>query len=169
MKKLNFLLTALMSAVIVFNAQAGSKKKADKDTEKWRYEIEYAKTGNNGMLMVKVWSYSKKPSTAIEQCKKNAVHGVIFKGYTASGTGTVSQRPLAKGADAMTQHQEFFDAFFADGGPYMNYISAALDGNTSVHKVGKEYKAGVVITVDKDRLRNDLEAANIIKGLTSGF
>ena len=37
-------------------------------------------------------------------------------------------------------------------------------------KVGKnEYKVGVVISVSKDLLRKDLEAAGIIKGLGAGF
>jgi len=36
-------------------------------------------------------------------------------------------------------------------------------------KVGKEYKIGVVVSVSKDQLRKDLEAAGIIKGLSSGF
>lgn len=171
MEKFKILLAVVMSTAIVFgaDAQARAKRKANENTAAWRYEIEYAKTGAGNMLVVKVWSYAKKPAVAIEQCKKNAVHGVIFKGYTSSETGTISQKPLAKEPDVMTRHQPFFEEFFADGGPYMKYVSATADGNTSVVKAGKEYKAGVVVTVNKDQLRTDLEQAGIIKSLTSGF
>jgi hypothetical protein len=169
MKKLNILLAVVMSVAVVFSADAAKKKKADKDTNQFRYEIEYSKTGGNGMQMVKVWSYSKKPRIALEQCKKNAVHGILFKGYTTAETGGISQRPLLKDADVLNQYKEFFDEFFADGGPYMKYVSAVADGSTTVRKVGKEYKTGVVVTVNKEQLREDMEAAGMIKGLTTGF
>jgi GTP-sensing pleiotropic transcriptional regulator CodY len=35
--------------------------------------------------------------------------------------------------------------------------------------VGKEYKVGVTVSVSKDQLRKDLEAAGVIKSLGSGF
>ena len=171
MKNLTFLLAALTLMAVFFGTQtvnAAAKKKANKDTAAWRYEIEYARTGGQGMLVVKVWSYAKKPAVAIEQGKKNAVHGVIFKGYTSTGGGTVSQRPLVKEPDAANQHSDFFNEFFADGGPYMMYVSG-VEGNVETRKVGKEYKVGVVVTVNKDSLRDALEKAGIIKGLAAGF
>ena len=36
-------------------------------------------------------------------------------------------------------------------------------------KVGKEYKIGVVVSVNVGSLRKDLETAGIIKGLGAGF
>jgi hypothetical protein len=36
-------------------------------------------------------------------------------------------------------------------------------------KVGKEYKVGVVVSVNIELLRKDLEAAGIIRALNSGF
>lgn len=38
-----------------------------------------------------------------------------------------------------------------------------------VIKIGKEYKVGVVISVNVAMLRKDLEDAGIIKGLSNGF
>ncbi len=171
MKKFTFLLAALALVAMVLGTQtealAGPKKKANKDTAAWRYEIEYAKTGANGMLMVKVWSYSKKAAQATEQCKKNAVHGVVFKGYASAGTGTISGRALVQSPDAATQHGAFFDEFFADGGPYMKYVSAT--SQPEIRKMKGQYKVGVTVTVNKDALRRDLEQARIIRSLDSGF
>ncbi len=79
--KTKFILLAV-SFVLCLPVFAGSKKKADKDTEHFRYEIECAGNGAQGTYLVKVYSYSKKPNVAAEQCKKNAVHGIIFKGYS---------------------------------------------------------------------------------------
>ncbi|MDR2890938.1 MAG: hypothetical protein LBV18_04970 [Alistipes sp.] len=172
MKKIAILLTLAATVAVVFGAQGQrrAQRRADEATAAWKYEIEYARTGGNNMLLVKVWSYAEKPEIATSQATKNAVHGVLFKGYTSSGAGTISQRPLVQEPDAATRHQAFFDEFFGEGGDYMKYVSATVDGSTSVVKVGKkEYKAGVVVTVNKDLLRSDLEAAGIIRGLGSGF
>ena len=98
------------------------QKKADKETSQFRYEIECAGNAVQGTYLVKVWSYSKKASVAENQCRKNAVHGVIFKGY-GGGQGCVSQHPLANQPGVETQFKEYFDSFFAEGGEFQKYAS----------------------------------------------
>ena len=54
----------------------------------------------------------------------------------------------------------------------MKFVSVSGDGSVASEdrmKVGKEYKVGVVVSVMYDLLRKDLEAAGIIRGLSSGF
>ncbi len=149
-----------------------AKQKANKDTEAWRYEIEGAGgVGSEGTYLIKVWSYSKKPKIAIEQAKKNAIHGVIFKGF-AGAKGDPSQKPLASNPSIEDEKADFFNDFFADGGKYMKYVGVVGNGDINagdVIKIGKEYKIGVIVSVQKDYLRKDLEAAGVIKGLSSGF
>ena len=65
------LFLGMLCVTSLVSAQA--RKKADKDTEEWRYEIEVVQTGTQGTYLIKVWSYSKKADVAIEQAKKNAV------------------------------------------------------------------------------------------------
>lgn len=168
MKKTVLFALLLISAI----SFAQAKKKADQATEEWRYEIECAGIGTDGTYLIKVWSYSKKGSVAISQAKKNAIHGIIFKGFTGSGQGCNSQKPLVSNPNLEEEKEEFFKVFFEDGGKYMKFVNASSDGNVDAAdrmKVGKEYKIGVVVSVMKDALRKDLEAAGIIKGLSSGF
>lgn len=149
----------------------GQKRKANKDTESWRYEIECTGIGTEGTYLVKVWSYSKNGSVAIEQAKKNAVHGVIFKGFSG-GQGCATQRAMASNPNIETEKQDFFKLFFADQGNYMKYVNVSSDGNIAAKdrmRVGKEYKIGVIVSVMKDALRKDLEAAGVIRSLSSGF
>jgi hypothetical protein len=163
------ILIFMLGYAVTANAQAG--KKADNDTEEWRYDIECVSVGASGSYQIKVWSYSKKSTVAINQAKKNAVHGIIFKGFTGTGAGC-TQKPLASSPDIEQQKSEFFKDFFADGGKYMQFVTSASEGEIAagdVVKVGKEYKIGVVVSVYKDQLRKDLEAAGIIKGLSDGF
>lgn len=165
MKKL-FLLSIVLGCFCLNTAAKGPKqKKADADTDKFRYELEYVKTAGTGMVNVKVWSYSKRPSIAAEQDKKNAVHGVIFKGFAGNGS---TQYPLVKDPAALSDHAEFFDAFFADGGEYRRYVSNVV-GPVETMKIGKEYKIATEVTVNKNLLRQHLEKANIIRSLNSGF
>jgi hypothetical protein len=99
------------------------------------------------------------------------VHGVIFKGFTGAGAGC-TQKPLASSPSIEEEKAEFFENFFMDGGKYMKFVSVTGDGSVAAEdrmKVGKEYKIGVIVSVSKDLLRSDLEAAGIIKGLSSGF
>ncbi len=161
-----FLLSLLVVALCM-PVWAGAKKKADKDTNQFRYEIECAGNAIQGTYLVKVWTYSRKAAVAENQCRKNAVHGVIFKGY-GGGQGCVSQRPMANTPGVETQYSEYFNRFFADGGEFQKYASI-MPGTTETVKVGKEYKVGVVVSIRKDDLRRALEAVGIIKGLNNGF
>ncbi len=161
------ILLSLLLVALCMPVMAGAKKKADKDTNQFRYEIECAGNAIQGTYLVKVWTYSRKASVAENQCRKNAVHGVIFKGY-GGGQGCVSQRPMANTPGIETQYRDYFDSFFAEGGEFQKYASI-MPGTTEVVKVGNEYKVGVVVSIRKDDLRRALEAAGIIKGLNSGF
>ena len=162
------ILLSLLAVAFCLPMMAGIRQnQANRDTNKFRYEIECAGNAIQGTYLVKVWSYSKKQSVAENQCRKNAVHGVIFKGY-GGGQGCVSQRPMANDPGVEAQYKEYFDSFFADGGEFQKYASI-IGGTTESVKVGREYKVGVVVSVRKDDLRKALEAAGIIRSLNSGF
>ncbi len=171
-KQFKFLLIfSVITSLFSSNIFAQASKKADIDTREWRYEIEAVNTGVTGTYLVKAWSYSKKPDVAIEQAKKNAVHGVIFKGITGH-SGVSGQGPLATNPNIEQEKKDFFDAFFADGGKYMKFVSSSNDGAIEaedIMKIGKEYKVGVILSVNAALLRKDLESAGIIKSLSSGF
>lgn len=164
--------SVLLSVILLMSVFAiAQKRKANADTNNWRYEIEAVGVGSQGSYLIKVWSYSKKPVVAIEQAKKNAVHGIIFKGYV--GAGRVSgQKPLSSNPNIEVEHADFFKEFFADGGKYMKYVNITNDGSVAAEdrlKIGKEYKIGVIVSVNVAELRKDLENAGIIRGLNSGF
>lgn len=169
LKKTSLLFLIMIGFSLAVNAQA--KKKANKDTEAWRYEIEAVGTGVQGTYQIKVWSYSKKPDVAIEQAKKNAVHGIIFKGF-AGKQGVTGQNALTSNVNLEEEKADFFESFFSDGGKYMKFVTTSNDGAVAAEdrmKIGKEYKVGVVVSVNVSALRKDLEDAGIIKSLGSGF
>lgn len=170
--KTGLLTLILVSFSLTSNAQLNKQKKANKDTEAWKYEIECVGIGKPGTKLIKVWSYSKNAKVATGQAKKNAVHGIIFQGYAGGGQGCTSQKPLVSDPSIEHQKKEFFEEFFADGGKYMKFVSHSGDATPEVMGVklkGYKYKVGVVVTVNSNALRKDLEAAGIVRGLSSGF
>lgn len=161
----------LLAALVLMGALAGvnakTPTKSEKAMQQFKYDIECAGNGVQGTYLVRVWTYSKKMKDAQEACPRNAVHGVVFKGF-ASGDGCVGQRPLAAGAGAELENEDYFRLFFSDGGEYRKYVSV-VPGTEEITKVGREYKVGVVVSIQKDELRKALEAAGVIKSLNYGF
>lgn len=161
------IISAAMAIMLSFGSCA-SKSSMNKDTNRFRYDIECAGTGASGTYLVKVWSYSTDRKKAAQQAMKNAVHGVIFKGING-GNGCASQRALAANPGVEIEYQEYFNRFFNDdNGEYNKYASSTGAAPEEI-KVNNEYKVGVVVVVHKDALRQALEAAGVIKGLNYGF
>lgn len=162
----------ILMMLVLFSFQAFAQDgKNDKNTREWKYEIECAGVAKEGGYLVRVFSFEKTRKLVMEQAKKNAVHGVLFKGFIGNANcGT--QKPLVKNPNAEAENEAFFNNFFMDGGKYMKYVTLSTDGNVDANdivKVGKEYKLGIIVTVAKDALRKDLEAAGIIKSFSSMF
>lgn len=166
------LITLLALTIAATSVMGQARRKADKDTERWRYEVEVVEESVQGSYLIKIWSYSKRPQVAFEQAKKNAVHAIVFKGY-APKSGIKGQKPLALDPSTELDHEAFFKDFFADNGKYMKYVTLTTDGAIApgdIMKAGKkEYKVGIVVSVNKDALRKYLESEKVIRGLSSGF
>jgi len=167
------LMAFAMLAISPAFGQRRAKKLADKDMKNWRYEIECVNVGSDGSYIIKVFSFSKNKNVAIDQASKNAVHGIIFRGIPQNEVGCVSQPPLARHPNAQEKNREFFDDFFGKDGEYQRFVTLTTNGAVAPEdrlKVGKkEYKIGVIVSVDVSSLRKTLEAAGVIKGLSSGF
>ena len=162
MKKIiPFLLFACISFLVT--GCGASKNLAKTETGKFQYEIEGVNNGTQGSYLVKVWTYSSTKYANIEECKKNAVHGVIFKGYAGSAQ-VRPQKPLVREAGAEMAHADYFDTFFANGGEYNKYVTVT-QGTQEIVKVGQTYKVGLIVSVSKDQLRRALETAGVVKSL----
>jgi len=165
MKRLSICLLAFAFMLGVTPVWGGAQKKADKATEQWRYEIEEInKTSKQGTVTFKVWSYSKKENVAVSQASKNAVHGILFKGYG-------SHAPMVSPA-AEAQNEAFFEEFFKEGGGYRRFVQTTNNGAPLAGdriKVGKEWKVGIVVIISETQLRKYLEQQGIISKLGGMF
>ena len=131
------------------------------------YEIECAGAASQGSQLVRVWVLGNDRDVNIDLIKRYAVHGVIFKGY-AGGNGCTPQKPMVTNPAIEQQRDNFFSPFFNTDRAYNKYATQV--GNTLERiQEGKDYKIGAVISVSKDMLRRDLEAAGVLRGLSGGF
>jgi len=129
----------------------------------YNYEVQHV-ASSEGTETLKVYSYAKTEKEGIEQGKLNAIRAIIFKGIP----GADFQKPLVAEMGAEEKYKSYFNEFLKPGGKYLKFI--ALSSNSiEVFKSDKMQKVGVTLTIQKDNLRKELEAANIIKTLTNGF
>lgn len=156
---LSKVLILLMVMMLPMGIQAKEK------SEKLNYDIEGAGTGQQGTYLVKVTVIGSKKIEE-ELVRRCAVHGVLFRGFQST-ENRQSQRPLAGSAANEAEHVEFYNEFFAKNGAAKNYASC-ISSQTAV-KSGKEYRVTVTVSVMKDQLLRDLQAAGVIRSLNSGF
>lgn len=158
---MKIVLIALLCFLLPFSAEAKKEKPL-------KYDIECAGTGGEGTYLVKVTVYaSGRNQVTDDMLRKGAVHGVIFRGFKGQ-EGCISQKALAKSPTVEQEKADFFSTFFEANGQYMTY-ALMVKGSIETVKVAKEYATSAIVSVSKDLLRQDLEKAGIIRGLSSAF
>lgn len=168
-----YMLFVLMLVVPALGfAQKKKQKEANEATMQWRYEIEVVAQGKSGTVLIKVWNYSSRVDIAQKQAAKNAVHAVMFKGVPAY-ENVPALDALVSDYKVEETNKDFFDDFFKDGGEYMRYVTLTNNGMPAAGDVvkmsKKEYKVGVVVSVERDRLEQMLKDRGILKKLSSFF
>lgn len=170
MRKLFVLL--LIGAAISVSAQSKNKGREAAGYTAQNYEITCIGVGNEGTKLIAVYGYGPDHDRATYEAKRNAIHGIIFKGTEVNSGGCMGVKALAQSPSLETERRDFFEKFFADGGQYLNYVSLSADARAqrTVTKIDKKtYKAGIAVAIRYDALRKDLESAGIIKKLSAGF
>ncbi len=134
----------------------------------YQYEMVCQGVGLQGSNLVKVYSYGRTAKKAIENVKKDAVHGILFKGIV--GGNGCSRQPAIVSNQAHNENKAFFEEFFK--GEYLRFVHLSSNGTVSAKdrlKVGNQYKVGVIVSVNKRDLRKYLEEQKVIKKLGSIF
>lgn len=129
-----------------------------------KYDITGAGSGNEGMVLVKVFVYDKSASD--EDLKRAAVHGVVFRGCTGNNSGAM--QPAMTSPETEASHAEYCAEFFAPDGECQNYATI-IAGSYERVKTQKGYKCGAIVQVNKRSLRRTLEKAGVVRSLSSGF
>ena len=174
MKKALVFTLLLLLTINCLSAQ-GKKKDKKKSKEKanneWVYEIETKGVGEGGTYMIKVSDYFKSPKDPyLDKLKRDAVHCIIYKGIPA-GNGSIKQPALIQENNKIEGGESFLEPFLADGGAAASFVNSVSQGSTEIIKIKKtkQYKISIVLSVSKDKLRDELIKSNVIKPLDNNF
>jgi hypothetical protein len=168
MKKLNLFfamvfLFSLSNSSFAQNIKKEYKKLWASDAS---YEVTVVGIGTDGTKLLKVWGYEKKAEMAKIEAKKNAVAACLFKG--AVGDREKIVKAIVPDPNMADAHQTYFDKFFETGGNYLNYVGITTDASgADIVKMDKGYKVGVIVSVNYDKLREEMERQGIVKKLSN--
>ena len=121
----------------------------------------------DGTQTVKAYGNGRHRWDAIEQARKNAVRDVIFNGLR-EGKQECEQRPLVAEVNAREKYEKYFNTFFADEGPYKNFVST--EDERLAQRVRRDKSRGresvshaFIVRVLRPQLREKLIADGILK------
>ena len=133
----------------------------------YTFECECMGVEADGSETILAWGNGRNRFDAVEQAKKNAVLDIIFKGINR-GRGDCNKRPLVGEVNAKTKYESYFNKFFADDGPYKEFVSN--DDERLADKLDRDKQKGrksrsmsVVVRVERAKLRERLIRDNILK------
>ena len=167
MKKLNLFLVFIFMVSITNSSFAQVRKEFKKLwASDMSYEVAVVGIGADGTKLLKVWGYDKKKDLAKIDAKKNAVAACLFKG--AHGSREKNVKPIIPDSRTAGDHEAYFDKFFETGGQYLQYVGLTNDATgKDIVKMKKGYKVGVVVSVNYDALRKEMERQGIVKKLST--
>lgn len=162
--KTNLLLSIVIGTTLVVGCRTAQNKTAGF----YSYKTECLGSEMDGSQTVKTWGDGRNRVDAIEQAKKNGVRDVIFKGISEGKAGC-DIKPLVSEVNAQEKYEMYFNKFFADGGPYKDFITFE-DGNdahievlTSRQKAGSQETYRVIIRIQKAKLKQQLIKDGILQ------
>jgi len=158
MKNIILSLVILVASIFVSSCSNPQRKIAGN----YAYESECLGVELDGSQTLGVWGSGRNRTDAIEQAKKNGVRDVLFKGIRA-GKSECNIKPVLSEVNVQEKNEDYFNKFFADGGPYTQFISNKDGSDLHIEVIKNRKQAGsqetyrVIIRV----LRAELKAKMI--------
>jgi len=158
MKKSTIILGAILSVALVSTILTSCGSTQMKGAGNYTYETECMGVEGDGSQTVKGWGSGRNREDAVEQAKKNGVRDVLFKGIR-NGKQECNQKPVLFEVNIQEKKEDYFNAFFADQGPYKEFITGedGSDLHPSVvanrKKAGDQVTYGVIIRVQRAKLK----------------
>jgi hypothetical protein len=163
----NNILTSISVLIVIFLFGCKTNPQ-QRISAAYSYKTECLGVELDGSQTLKAWGNGRNRADAIAQAYKTAVRDVLFKGIS-NGKPDCNVKPVVFEVNAQERHEAYFNAFFADGGAYKDFVSEK-DGSRYHIEVIKERKQSgsqetyaVVVRVLRAELASKLRTDGIIK------
>lgn len=96
---------------------------AKKSQAYYDYKTKCIGTELDGSYTLRSWGRARNAADAYVQAHKQAVYDVLFTGVEPASNGQSYLKPLIFEPNAREKYEDYFNAFFADGGEYKKFAS----------------------------------------------
>jgi hypothetical protein len=157
MKKIRLILAVGFGLAITTTVITSCGSTQMKGAGNYTYETECMGVEGDGSQTVKGWGSGRNREDAVEQAKKNGLSDVLFKGIRS--TKGCNDKPVLFDVNIREKKEDYFNAFFADQGPYKEFITG--EDGSDLHfsvvagrkKAGDQVTYGVIIRVQRAKLK----------------
>ncbi len=158
--RLSFFLTC---GLLLLFSGCRSKQTVSDTYAMYKFDTSCVSNNGDGTQDLRAWGTGPTIDVAIERAMKNAVNDVIFKGI--KGGPGCEQNPIVFEVNARERYAEYFDRFFANGGEYKKFVTETSnkDGSRIRSKNNSRENYGVIVTVNRSGLQNQLRRDGIIQ------
>ena len=117
MQKYLFILASAVVALL-FAACGAHRSQAYYD-----YESKVIQAHGDGSYVIRAWGRGRNAAHSYEVAQKQALQDVIFSGVQAQSSNIEHLKPLCYDMNAREKYEDYFNAFFAEKGPWKQFIA----------------------------------------------
>lgn len=157
MKKLSLLILPLVLCIL---AGCGAKV----SQARYDYKSQVLSANYDGTYVIRVHIRARNAAIAFTDAQRKAVKEVIFSGVEAASDGVKPLQPILFDMNAERKYEDYFNAFFVDGGEWTKYASLhdKRTGTTHYKRDGRQMLEVITVTVDRAGLKAKLIADKIL-------
>ena len=157
MKKFSLLIA--VAAMVLFAGCGAKRSQAYYEKQSQVMSANY-----DGSYVIRVQVRAKDAVVAFTDGQRKAVEEVIFNGVKSGSSGVTDLKPLCFDMNAREKHEDYFNAFFVDGGEWTKYanLKDKRVGSTRYQRDGRQMVETVTVTVDRAGLKKKLQEDGII-------
>ena len=159
MQKYLFILASAVVALL-FAACGAHRSQAYYD-----YESKVIQAHGDGSYVIRAWGRGRNAAHSYEVAQKQALQDVIFSGVQAQSSNIEHLKPLCYDMNAREKYEDYFNAFFAEKGPWKQFIvmKDRRTFTTNRSRTDAQTLGQVTVTVYHADLKRKLQEDGIIK------
>lgn len=152
----------MLTVAMIVLAGCGAKK----SQAYYDYKSKVLSVNYDGTYVIRTQVRARNAAIGLfNDAMRKACQEVIFDGVESGSNGVLPLKPLLFDMNARTKYEDYFNAFFQDGGAWKDYCSLhdKRTGSTRYNRTTSQSVDFVTVTVDRAALKQRLMADGILQ------